>query len=245
MIDPTEYTKDIKPPRSMQHIQRYIVTGVLTVIPIAMTVFVFQFVLAILSQVGTPMINFISETIKTNYPAFYQSIWITALDPGWASLLTSSLSIVLALISLYLLGWATSNFFGKTLLAAVDSLMQRIPLIEMVYGAIKKLVSSLQQQPTDVQRVVLIEFPTQNMKVVGFVTRTLTDSITGQKLAAVYVPTTPNPTSGYLEIVPLENLTSTDWTMDEAMTFIISGGAVAPDTMFYSKGVKLSETEKK
>jgi len=240
MSNPTE---DSKLP-SMQHIQRYIVTGILTAIPIAMTIFLFQFLLAILSQVGTPMINFISEMIETNYPAFYQSIWITALDPRWASVLTSFSSIVLALISLYLLGWGTSNFIGRTLLAAIDSLMQRIPVIEMVYGAIKKLVSSLQQQPTDVQRVVLIEFPAKNMKAVGFVTRTLTDSITGQKLAAVYVPTTPNPTSGYLEIVPLENVTSTDWTMDEAMTFIISGGAVAPDTMFYSQGVDFSKTEK-
>ncbi|WP_353572575.1 DUF502 domain-containing protein [Candidatus Albibeggiatoa sp. nov. BB20] len=229
----------------MPQIQRYILTGILTAIPIVVTIFVFQFLLALLSQIGTPIVNYISGIIQANFPSFYNSIWITALDPWLVSILSSFLAISLTLGLLYLLGWGTSNFIGKTLLAAVDSLMHRIPVIEMVYGAIKKLVSSLQQQPTDVQRVVLIEFPTQNMKVVGFVTRTLTDSITGQKLAAVYVPTTPNPTSGYLEIVPLENVTSTDWTMDEAMTFIISGGAVAPDTMFYSQGVSTSESDKK
>jgi uncharacterized membrane protein len=73
------------------------------------------------------------------------------------------------------------------------------------------------------------------MKTVGFVTRTLQDADTGRTLVAVYVPTTPNPTSGYLEIVPLEKVISTSWTMDEAMTFIISGGAVAPPTMNYDK----------
>jgi uncharacterized membrane protein len=57
--------------------------------------------------------------------------------------------------------------------------------------------------------------------------------VTGRELAAVYVPTTPNPTSGYLEIVPVEHLVSTDWTMDEAMTFIVSGGAIAPDGILY------------
>ena len=76
------------------------------------------------------------------------------------------------------------------------------------------------------------------MKTVGFVTKILTDKHTGQKLAAVYVPTTPNPTSGYLEIVPLENLISTNWSMDDAMTFIVSGGAVAPDDMYYSKSAE-------
>ena len=71
------------------------------------------------------------------------------------------------------------------------------------------------------------------MKTVGLVTRTLTDSSTGRKYAAVYVPTTPNPTSGYLEIVPIENVVSTDWSLDEAMNFVISGGAVAPQNFNY------------
>lgn len=222
----------------MPNVQRYILTGILTAIPIVVTIFVFQFLLVLLSETGKPILNLISNSIKVNFPKFYNSIWFTALDPWLISSLTSFLAIILTLALLYLLGWGTSNYLGKKLLAALDSLIHRIPVIEMVYGAMKKLVSSLQQQPSEVQRVVLIEFPSQNMKVVGFVTRTLTDNVTGQRLAAVYVPTTPNPTSGYLEIVPLENVTSTDWTMDEAMTFIISGGAVAPDKMYYSQGVK-------
>ena len=113
--------------------------------------------------------------------------------------------------------------------------IHRIPLVQTVYGAIKKFISVLQTKPDNVQRVVLIEFPSPQMKTVGFVTRVLTDQRTGKQLAAVYVPTTPNPTSGYLEIVPLENLVATDWSMDEAMTFIISGGAVAPDHIQYDK----------
>jgi len=73
------------------------------------------------------------------------------------------------------------------------------------------------------------------MKTVGLVTRTFSDAVTGRELAAVYVPTTPNPTSGYLEIVPVDKLTSTDWDLDEAMTFIISGGAIAPDQIYYEQ----------
>jgi uncharacterized membrane protein len=107
--------------------------------------------------------------------------------------------------------------------------------VQKIYGSVKQLVTVLQQKPTDVQRVVLIDFPSADLKAVGLVTRTLVDAETGDKLAAVYVPTTPNPTSGYLEIVPIERITSTDWTVDEAMNFLISGGAVGPDTINYSQ----------
>ncbi len=73
------------------------------------------------------------------------------------------------------------------------------------------------------------------MKAVGLVTRVIRDRDTGQELAAVYVPTTPNPTSGYLEIVPVEQLTPTNWSVDQAMSFIISGGAVSPDSIPFSR----------
>ena len=70
---------------------------------------------------------------------------------------------------------------------------------------------------------------------VGLVTRVFEDMNSGRKLAAVYVPTTPNPTSGYLEIVPVDRLTPTDWSMDQAMSFIVSGGAIAPENIVYDK----------
>ncbi|MFZ2087269.1 MAG: DUF502 domain-containing protein, partial [Desulfobaccales bacterium] len=113
--------------------------------------------------------------------------------------------------------------------------VSRIPLVNTIYSSVQQFLSVLQTKPNGVHRVVLIDFPSPEMKTVGFVTRTLVDADTGRNLAAVYVPTTPNPTSGYLEIVPVEKLISTTWTMDEAMTFIISGGAVAPPQMNYDK----------
>jgi uncharacterized membrane protein len=81
---------------------------------------------------------------------------------------------------------------------------------------------------------VLISFPTPEMKTVGFITKVMRDTDTGRELAAVYVPTSPNPTSGYIEIVPLEDVVQTDWTMEEAMSFVMTGGANAPDSVRYS-----------
>ena len=112
--------------------------------------------------------------------------------------------------------------------------MQRIPLANVIYSSARKLLDILQTKPDGTQRVVLIDFPHDQMKSIGLVTRVMREAGTGRELAAVYVPTTPNPTSGYLEVVPVELLTPTDWTVDQAMSFIISGGASAPDTIPFS-----------
>jgi uncharacterized membrane protein len=208
---------------------RYLITGILTIIPIWLTWVVFNFLFTQLSNIGTPWVQKFAESIQNSYPSL--ASFILALDPFFLSLI----AVVFTLIALYLLGWMATLVIGKHIISTFDSMMNRLPFVQLIYGSTKKLLSALQKEPGDVQRVVLIEFPSPQMKTVGFVTQILTDHDTGQKLAAVYVPTTPNPTSGYLEIVPLDKVTSTDWTIDEAMTFIISGGAVAPKHFNYSK----------
>jgi uncharacterized membrane protein len=145
----------------------------------------------------------------------------------------SSLAVVLTLLALYLLGWMATRVVGRRAIALFDRIVEQIPLVHKVYKATKQLIVAIQQKPEGAERVVLIDFPSSEMKAVGFVMRILTDDNSGEELAAVYVPTTPNPTSGYLEIVPVKSLVQTDLTMDEAMTFIISGGAVAPDRFRY------------
>jgi len=210
-------------------IQRNIVTGLLTAIPIIVTYLLFDFLLGALSSLGRPMIATIARLLQRVSPAFAE-IFVHQI-------VQSVLGILLVLMLLYILGWAAKRVIGRRILGRVDKIMNRIPLVQTIYGATKKLIDTFQQTPDGVQRVVLINFPSPEMKTVGFVTKIMKDKDTGQKLAAVYVPTTPNPTSGYLEIVPVEQLISTDWTMDDAMTFIVSGGAVAPEDMNYSKSV--------
>lgn len=217
-----------KPHTSHAHVQRNIITGVLVMIPLWITWLVFSFLFTQLSNFGRPWVRGLSRGLEQNYPALAE--WL--LTPVFQSVLAA----LVTLLSLYLLGWITSRVLGKRLIALFESLIDRIPLVQTVYGATKKLISALQQKPDNVQRVVLIEFPTPEMRAVGFVTQVLTDAKTGRKLAAVYVPTTPNPTSGYLEIVPLERVVSTDWSVDEAMTFIISGGTVSPGGINYGNG---------
>jgi uncharacterized membrane protein len=140
-------------------------------------------------------------------------------------------ALLITLGALYLLGALANRVIGQRVIGAFDGLLARIPVVQTIYGGTKKLMAVLQNKPSGVQRVVLVEFPRRGMRVVGFVTRVMIEEGSGREMAAVFIPTTPNPTGGYLEVVPLAELTPTDWTMDQAMAFIISGGAVAPDTL--------------
>ncbi|MBD8527103.1 DUF502 domain-containing protein [Pseudomarimonas arenosa] len=209
------------------HFQRYLITGLLTVFPLWLTYIVFEFVLTQLSKLGAPVVDGIGNLLHALSPSAGD-----LLSADWLRFL---LAVVLTVTSLYGLGWTANRVLGKRFLGAIDTLIERIPLVQTIYGGTKKLLSVLQTKPEGSQRVVLIEFPQPGMKTIGLVTRVMREATTGQELAAVYVPTTPNPTSGYLEIVPVERLVPTEWTVDQAMAFIISGGAVAPEKIPYQR----------
>jgi uncharacterized membrane protein len=216
-----------KPAARSARPQRYLLTGILTVIPIWITWWVFQFFLAQLSDVGRPWVRAVAGLVRPYAPGLSERL----LAP-WFHF---ALAVLLTLAALYALGWLTTHVVGSRIIAQFDAFMDRIPLVQKIYGASKKLVTALQQKPDSVQRVVLVEFPSRDMKAVGLVMRTMIDSDSGEPLVAVYIPTTPNPTSGYLEILPLKRVVATDWSVDEAISFIISGGATGPDRVHYSK----------
>lgn len=225
----TEEQEDHKLRKILASARKYILIGLLTAIPIWATWLVIDILLELLASVGRPFLVVLSKIFEPFLPPV-----ANLLMQPWFQTLSS---ILLVLLLLYILGRLASQMIGKRLLGAFESFIERIPLLQLVYGTVKKLLSSLQKKPDNAQRVVFIDFPSPEMKTVGLVTRTFKDADTGRSLAAVYVPTTPNPTSGYLEIVPLDKVTSTDWSVDEAMTFIVSGGIVSPDRINYEKGV--------
>ena len=204
-------------------LKRYLLTGLLTFLPLWVTILVFKFVLSLLAGIGAPLVTALVGALALVAPHAADT-----LNQEWLNFI---LALLLTLGALYFLGWLAHRVIGQRLLAAFDGVLQRIPLVQTIYGGTKKLMSVLKNKPGGTQRVVLVDFPRPGMKVVGFVTRTLIEEGTGREMAAVYIPTTPNPTGGYLELVPMTELTPTDWTMDQAMAFIISGGAVAPESL--------------
>lgn len=204
-------------------LKRYLLTGLLTFIPLWVTWLVFKFVLGVLADIGTPLVAALLGALALVAPHA-----ATVLGSEWIAFVVA---LLITLGALYLLGALANRVIGQRVIGAFDGLLARIPVVQTIYGGTKKLMTVLQNKPSGVQRVVLVEFPRRGMRVVGFVTRVMIEEGSGREMAAVFIPTTPNPTGGYLEVVPLAELTPTDWTMDQAMAFIISGGAVAPDTL--------------
>ena len=204
------------------HLQRYLITGLLTFIPLWLTWIVFKFIFTFLSHVGEPVVLATFAVLSAIFPSAAE--W---LGQDW---LHSIFAFIGTVIALYLIGLAASFVMGQRLLAGFEALIERIPLVHTIYGGTKKLMTLMQNKPGSTQRVVLIGFPSPTLKTIGFVTRTFLDTA-GVEWAAVYLPTTPNPTGGYLELVPVSDLIATDWSVDQAMAFILSGGAAGPDQL--------------
>lgn len=202
------------------HVQRYLFTGLLTFVPIWLTWIVFKTIFSLLSQFNLPWVSALFEAFPDTLGRLHQE-WLMSL-----------LAFIATVVALYVAGFAANRVLGQRLIGAFESVIERIPVAHSIYGGAKKLMTMLQHKPDGTQRVVLIDFPSPELKSIGFVTRVFRDA-SGIEFAAVYVPTTPNPTGGYLEIVPLDRLVATDWSVDQAMAFILSAGAAGPDPLSF------------
>jgi uncharacterized membrane protein len=206
---------------SRPSLQRYFVSGLLTLLPIWLTWVVFGFVFSLLSGLSQPWVGPLSRSTAEAFPRLLG--W---LDDPWSQ---TAIALAATLATIVAVGVLAHRVIGQRLIRGFEAGIARVPLANTVYSGTRKLVDILKTKPDGAQRVVLIDFPHRDAKAIGFVTRLLRDEATGAELAAVFVPTTPNPTGGYLEIVPVGALTPTDWSVDQAMSIILTGGAVAPD----------------
>ena len=209
--------------------QKNLIAGFLTIIPLVVVWLVFDFFLEALSNAGRPMADALADAIENTFPSMTPILadgrvqWFIAL--------------LVTLLALYIIGAVSSRVIGQRLWGMIESVITRIPLVDTVYSAARKLVDVLRTKPDSTQRVVLIDFPREGAKTIGFVMRTFTDANTGVEMAAVYVPTAVNPTTGYLQLLPVAKLTPSDMPSDQAMAMIISAGAVMPDHLSLSGAV--------
>lgn len=211
--------------RHAAHVFRYVLIGFFTVAPLWVTWLVLDFAFSLLAKAGGPFLKALARLVAPLSSTL--SEWL--LNPG----VHYVLAVLFTIAGLYAVGLMASLVLGKRLIAYAEGLLSRLPLVQTIYGATKRFLLTLSQPPATGQRVVLISFPSPDMKAVGFVTKVMRDAGSGRELAAVYVPTSPNPTSGYIEIVPLDQVVQTDWTVEEAMAFVMTGGTNSPDSVRY------------
>lgn len=195
-----------------RNIRARILTGILVVVPLGLTVLVLRFFFNMVDGILQP-------ALKT---AFGRAM------PG--------LGLLLTVILLYGIGLLASWVLGRRLIHWGESLLKRIPLVKNVYTAAKQVVETLSLPKGQAfKRVVLIEFPRPGLWVVGFVTGEVYNS-DGQKLIKLFIPTTPNPTSGYLELVPEDQVRETTLTVEEGIKMLVSGGIISPDKIDFKAG---------
>jgi uncharacterized membrane protein len=202
-------------------LQRNILAGLITVGPLFVTWLVFSFLLDKLERAGQPLVY----GLQSMFPeAWLKQPWIESV-----------LAVVLTLLVLFVLGKLTSLVIGKQAFGLFESLLERLPFVAKVYTSVRQLLDTMMAKKDTNQRVVLVDFPIAGQKSIGFLTRTIVDSNTGEELAAVLLPNAINPTSAFLQLLPMSRVTMTDLNMEQAMSMLLTGGAVAPEKIVFSR----------
>ncbi len=200
-------------PARRARVRRYLLAGVLVWVPVLATVWVLGFI-----------IDMMDRTLLLLPTAWRPEQLLGVNIPG--------LGIVFAFVVVFVTGVGVTNFLGRRLVAYWEDLLKRIPLVRSVYGGVKSFTESvLSQQGNSFRKVVMVEYPRLGMWSIGFVTAEDIAEIsarTGEQQVCVYVPTTPNPTSGLIVMVPRSQVIELDMSVDAAMKMIVTLGVVAP-----------------
>jgi uncharacterized membrane protein len=210
---------------ALRSLQSNILAGIIIIGPLFATYLIFSFVLGALAQAGRPMVRLFAAF----FPQGARAPWLA--EP-WAQ---SLLAVLLTLVLLYIVGRVTSLVVGRQAFNMFEAVLERLPFVAKVYTSVRQLVETMMAKKETSQRVVLVDFPIPGQKSVGFLTRTLTDAESGKLLAAVLLPNAINPTSAFLQILPMDRVTETSLTMEQAMSMLMTGGAAGPETIQYSQ----------
>jgi uncharacterized membrane protein len=196
-------------------------SGILLLLPFAITILVVRWLFMIVFHVIRPLVVAVLEEVG-RIPQ------IGDIPPLITSFLVTILSLVLLAFVLYLVGSLGRWILVRRIVKAGEVVLLKIPLIRTIYSAIQQGIQVLSLPEGDsFKRVVLIEFPRRGFKALGFLTGEVADS-NGKPFYTVFVPTSPNPTNGFFEIIPKEEVMEIDMTIEDALSMILSGGLVSP-----------------
>ena len=186
-------------------IRNYFFTGIVVLVPIGLTIYLSKFLINTSSKILPSQIN----------PNYYLPFKIPGLE------------IIITIIFIIFIGFISLSYLGKKFLNVIDFLFKKIPLLGTFWSAIKQMSQSFKESGSKSKSVVLVQYPRKDVWAVGFATKENTGEITnktGKKLINVFVPTTPNPTSGFLLMFPKEDVIYLNMTFEEASKFIVSAG---------------------
>lgn len=196
-------------------IRRWIIAGLLVWVPLIVTLWVLQL-----------LINFLDRSLLLVPPPWRPENLFGYQIPG--------LGIALSLVLILVTGFLAANFVGKRVVRAGESLLARIPLVRTIYSSVKRLTETvLDDSGSSFRKVFLVEWPRRDLWTLAFQTGDPVESVhssTGQELLTIFVPTTPNPTSGFIMFARQDEVIELDMNVEDAVRMVISLGSVTPDT---------------
>lgn len=197
----------------MARLRRYLITGLVIWIPLGVTIFIIQFFISNMDQ------------LVTLFPESWQPSHLVGFNiPG--------LGVVLAVLVLLFTGFLASNYLGRVLLSLGNELLEHIPLVRSIYTTAKQISDTMfSNQGRSFRKVVLIRYPNRETWSLAFQTSESLGEVAAkmpEHMVSVFVPTTPNPTSGFLLLVPRDDMVELEMTVDEALKMIISLGVIVP-----------------
>lgn len=193
-------------------LRRYLIAGLLVWLPLAATILVLR-----------SLVGFLDRTLLLLPEAYRPDALLGFHIPG--------LGVVLTVVVLLLTGVIAANLFGKQLVRAWEALLDRIPLVRSIYSAVKQLAETMFSNGKSFRKVLLIEYPRKGSWTLAFQTSADVGEAqlkTGRDVINVYVPTTPNPTSGFFLMIPKEEVVELEMSVDEGLRMLISMGAIVP-----------------
>jgi len=208
----------------LAHLRKSMLTGLLTAIPLFITIYILSILYGFATKFTQPLAQYLVNRLYTE-----SGESASAFSNFLKATTSAGLAIAIALVIVYVLGLLGTFFIGRQILAQIEHFIGNLPLIKGIYGTTKQVMAVFRQGGggSGFQRVVLVEFPRKGTWTLAFVTNTVHDAQIG-KLVCCFIPMTPNPTSGFFQMFPEDQVRTTDWTVDMGIKIVLSGGLLAP-----------------
>lgn len=212
-----------------ESVRKAFVTGLLLCLPVSLTVYIIVW-----------LVNFLASPARGGLTYFLHAFGVEVRS---TPLFNAGVTIVSALVvaaGIAFIGFVSRNLFGRFFIGVLEKMLRRVPMVRSIYSAIKQIIDtfSVGGKEETFSRAVMVEFPRRECWTIGFVTHegeTEFSRLAGTPLVHVFVPTTPNPTGGYMILVPSNEVRMLDVSVAEAMKMIVSGGAVVPPELSEKK----------
>lgn len=210
--------------RAKKGLRNRLLSGILVLVPFVVTVLVVRWFFLLVTVLVRPIISRIIDRLIA-------VLGYQALPRFYVGAMAFVLSILVLVAVIYIMGAIAQFVIGRRLIRIGEGIVMKIPLVGAVYAATKQLVDALSfPQKAAVKSVVLVEFPRPGFRAIGFLTGRIQDS-SGKVYCKVFIPTAPNPTTGFFQIVPITDVRQADMEIDDAFKMILSGGLIGPESL--------------